>query len=45
MKGYKDVLGMLSAPKEFSDRDQEMPTINYELYYMVEYSKGENSFF
>lgn len=36
----KDVLEMLSAPNEFSDKNQETPTINYQLYHMVEYNKG-----
>ena len=31
MKGHKDISEMLSAPKEFSVRDQEMPTIQYQL--------------
>lgn len=30
-KGYKDISKMLSTPKELGDRDQEMPTIKYQL--------------
>lgn len=30
-KGYKDISKMLSAPEELGDRDQEMPTIKYQL--------------